>query len=95
MFSNLSVPTASPFPEDPASVSSVPSNVVDWVLVQLRPAGNETNVIASKSAFLLEDGSIADIQSSGSLYFIVAPIQYKVSVKHRNHLEVMSSTSVP
>lgn len=95
MFSNLSVPTTSPFPEDPASVSSVPSNVVDWVFVQFRPSGNETNVIASKSAFLLEDGSIVDIQSSGSLYSNVAPIQYKVSVKHRNHLEVMSSTSVP
>ena len=33
---NSVIPTMSPYAEDPRSVDSIPQNVVDWVLLELK-----------------------------------------------------------
>ena len=75
-------------------VESVPSDVVDWVLVQLRTTENGP-VVASHSALLNKDGRIvADDGTTSTIRLTADPGQYFIVVKHRNHLSVMSSTKV-
>ncbi len=88
------LPNQSPYSEDPRNVSSIPNNIVDWVLVELRETANGS-AVASKSTFLRKDGKIVTddglnsyikIQTSEGKYFIV--------IKHRNHLSIMSQDSI-
>jgi hypothetical protein len=73
------------------SVTSLPENVVDWVLVSLRSDTSSSSEVARKPAFMLEDGQIVD-PSGGPLEFAgVEGGLYYVVVNQRNHVTVMSS----
>lgn len=92
--SNGYLPTASPYSEDPRSIDSIPAGTVDWILVELRetPSGS---AIASKSALLRKDGRI--VGDDGTTEYItmdVAAGSYYVVMKHRNHITVMSASTV-
>ncbi|MEE9431846.1 MAG: right-handed parallel beta-helix repeat-containing protein [Melioribacteraceae bacterium] len=92
---NSNIPLTSPYLEDPRTVASIPQNVVDWVLVELRGSSNGTAIV-SKSVFLNEDGNIvADDGTTGEIEISGSNGSYYVLVKHRNHLEVMSKLLVP
>ena len=97
MNASLTISTSSPYTEDPESVSSIPNilgnNVVDWVLVELRHKTTKA-VIESQSAFILQDGSIVDLDGSSPVQFSQPSEDYFISVKHRNHLEIMSNTAI-
>ena len=97
MNNNLSgiIPMTSPYVEDPQNVSSIPVNTVDWVLVQLRDKNNSSTILFSKSAFVLKNGSVVEKDGVSPLNFPVVADNYFVSVKHRNHLSVMSSAALP
>ncbi len=73
------------------SPTATAAQVVDWVLVELRDSTNPSTVVASRAAFVLSNGNIVD---TGYLQPVVFPdvpaANYKVSVRHRNHLGVMS-----
>ncbi len=80
------------------SVSSIPANVVDWVLVQIRDAIDATNagsgtVVAEQAAFLLNDGSVVDLDGTSNLSFpgITYTSGLYPVVWHRNHLGVISA----
>jgi C1A family cysteine protease len=79
------------------SVVSIPANVVDWVLVELRDTlqaenANSSTVIARQAAFLLDDGSVVGIDGASTLKFNnKIDQQLFVVVYHRNHLPVMSA----
>lgn len=96
MFDNLNsnLPLTSPYPEDPRTVASIPNNVVDWVLVQLKEtSGGEA--IATYSAFLHKDGRIVnDDATSGIIKLSAFEGDYYIVIKHRNHLAVMSNDRV-
>lgn len=68
--------------------------IVDWVFVELRSAMNPTQVIATRSALLERDGDIVDGNGNTRLFFNVPPGQYRVAVRHRNHLGGMSANAV-
>jgi hypothetical protein len=79
------------------SVGSIPANVVDWVLVQLRdataPAGaSSATIIGTQAAFVLNNGTIVGLDGSSPLNFntTFSNNLYAV-VFHRNHLAVMSN----
>jgi hypothetical protein len=81
------------------SVTSIPNNVVDWVLVDLRDATSAATAIPAtsaemKAAFILDNGSVVGLDGSSVLQFS-APITNDpyVVVWHRNHLGVLSATS--
>jgi hypothetical protein len=89
------IPFTSPYSEDPRTVASIPEDITDWVLVQLRETDSGP-AVASKSAFLRNDGHIVSddgiieqisLDNSENNYFIV--------INHRNHLAVMSANSAP
>ena len=63
-------------------------------MVQLRDKTDESIILESQSAFLLEDGSIVSADDLTSLKFTVTPASYYVVVEHRNHLSVMSNGAI-
>lgn len=89
-----SLPSVSPYSEDPRTAQSIPANAVDWVLVSLRNPSSPFAVVASRSVFVNSDGYIID--DFGNLHTgIPASVagSYNISVKHRNHLQIMTNTA--
>jgi len=76
------------------SVSMIPENVVDWILVELRNNIDTSIVEDSRAGFLLKDGKIVDLDGTSPLHFKVNGDTYYIVVKHRNHLSVMSASDV-
>ncbi len=88
---NSNIPLKSPYSENPRTVSSIPQNVVDWVLIELRKTENSAPVI-SRSVFLRNDGMIAsDDGLTDEIDLVVPEGDYYIVIKHRNHLSVMSA----
>ncbi|MBD3376980.1 hypothetical protein GF406_18275 [candidate division KSB1 bacterium] len=88
------IPAFSPYIEDPISASAIqPDNLVDWILVQLFQT-LFSGAIASKSAYLLTDGTIIEVNGNEKLGFKADPGSYYLTIKHRNHILVTSSTPV-
>ena len=89
---NASIPLVSPYSEDPRTAAAVPGNAVDWVLISLRDQTTPATVVSSRAAFVNSDGYIID--DSGALHTgVPAGLagNYHMSIKHRNHLEVMTN----
>jgi hypothetical protein len=73
-------------------VGSIPSGVVDWILVQLR--SNTTTTIATRAALLKSDGSVVDLDGASPVGFAGVPEgNYYIVVRHRNHLAIMSAVT--
>ena len=96
------LPLSQPFSVSPwnynggESVSSIPNNVVDWVLLELRSAGNTNQIVERKAAFLLKNGDIVDINNAiDGVEFnaLNANDGYYIVLRHRNHLDVVSATT--
>ncbi|HBA85146.1 MAG TPA: hypothetical protein DCZ95_13735 [Verrucomicrobia bacterium] len=93
MTTALNVPLTSPYADDVRSVSSLPSNVTDWILIQLyRPGSSSPEV--SRSAFLQYDGSIVGEAGETAITMPVSSSSYDIVLKHRNHLAVRSAGPV-
>ena len=78
-------------------VLTIPSDIVDWVLVRLRSGSNPSTAttIAQRAAFLKSDGQIVNLDGSNPVSFNgISPGEYYIVLKHRNHLAVMSSDAV-
>jgi len=86
------VPLLSPYSEDPQSVSALPDNVVDWVLLQIRNQ-SDGSAVASKSVFLRNDGYLINPDGTTAINMPDAAGDYFIVVQHRNHLAVMTSAS--
>jgi hypothetical protein len=77
------------------TVTTIPANTVDWVEVQLRDAGTPSTVIKSYPFFLRNDGVLLNTDGTvGAKLKGVTKASYYVSVKHRNHLGVMTASPV-
>jgi len=84
--------TASPYASDRAHRGIAPSNIVDWVLVELLQT-NGYGHASAHSALLLADGSLVDPLGAENLTFEVRPNEgYALVVKHRNHGAVTLTT---
>ena len=80
------------------SVVAIPnSDVVDWVLVELRDAAtaadaNSSTTIARRPAFVLKDGSVVDMDGESVLRFTQPVSQHLFAVVwHKNHLGILST----
>lgn len=74
------------------SLSSIPQEMTDWVLVELR--SDPTSVVARRAAVLRSDGTLADTSGNANIRFYVPGDQYHVVIHHRNHLPVMTAQAV-
>jgi hypothetical protein len=91
---NGDLPTTSPYIEDQRSISTIPADITDWVLVQLR-ASTAGPAVVFRSSLLHKDGRIVtDDGVSGEINLEAVPGDYYIVIKHRNHLPVMSATPV-
>ncbi|MBO9635264.1 MAG: hypothetical protein J7578_19290, partial [Chitinophagaceae bacterium] len=101
---NTGLKTAAVLPAtDPYNLNTTPSvspnataaQVVDWVMVELRDAANPATVVDARAALLLSNGNIVDTNYTQPLAFYNAPAaNYKVVIRHRNHLGVMTLNAV-
>ena len=87
------IPLISPYTDDARTVSAIPSDVIDWVFLQVRSsATNDT--VASRSAFIDTEGNIVDDDGTTLYTYIAAfPASYYITVLHRNHCSIMTSAS--
>lgn len=85
----------------PESVASIPgTEIVDWVLIELRdapsaPQANISTRIARQAAFVKRNGEIVATDGSSNLSFnVTVNDQLYAIVWHRNHLGVMSANAL-
>ncbi len=96
------IPTTQPYSNAPWSyggsetLASIPAGVVDWILVELRDKNDNTNIIATRAGFVLDNGDIVDLDGVSPLSFPggITPDEYFIAVRHRNHLDVISENAV-
>ena len=89
------IPLISPYADTfVPEVGSIPEEVVDWISVQLRDKEDPTQVVNQRAVWLLKDGSILSPENDTVLSILASPGEYFLSIKHRNHLEAISSQPV-
>jgi PKD repeat protein len=83
------------------SVASIPANVIDWVLLELRDAANagaagSATRIGRKAAFLRNDGRVIGLTGTPVLNFGSLSVTNGLFaiVHHRNHLPILSSVAL-
>jgi secreted trypsin-like serine protease len=81
------------------SVATMPANVVDWVVVELRDAPSATQAVAAtavgrKAGLLRNNGMITNTINEPLSFDIVPQHNLYVVVYHRNHLAVMSAQAL-
>jgi len=94
-----SIPTTSPYADAltcDASVFNVTGNdaIVDWVWVEIRDSADGTTVIASTSGLIQADGDVVDTDGVSLLTIDVPFANYYLMISHRNHLGVLSASTV-
>lgn len=68
--------------------------IVDWVVVEVRAAGDPGRLIFSRAGLLQRDGDVADVDGVQDIGLCVEPGNYHIAVRHRNHLGIMSAVPV-
>jgi len=76
------------------SVASIPAGVTDWVLVELHDKTTPTTVVATRAAFVKNDGTVVDMDGASPVSFTTAsPDNYYVAIRHRNHLAIRTAAA--
>ncbi len=77
-------------------VNSIPnSEIVDWILVELRNGITGTSTAKMRAAFLKSDGKIVDLDGVSPVSFSgLNEGNYYLVVHHRNHLSIMSANQI-
>jgi hypothetical protein len=76
------------------TVSSIPADAVDWVKIELRDAADNTNILHTFARLIDQDGQIIEPDISNYKITEVDLGSYYVGIKHRNHLGIVSSSTV-
>lgn len=95
------IPNSQPYSNAPwnyagtESVSSIPMDVVDWVLVQVRASEASVDVLDTKAALLKNDGQLVGTNEENINFSIDGDYDsLYVAVYHRNHVGVMSAAKI-
>ena len=95
-----SLPLSQPYSGSPwnyngnESVTAIPPNVVDWVLIKLRSSSEASSEFAGRACFLTSSGSIIDTSGNAAVAFdSIAYGNYYIVLYHHNHLAIMSDTT--
>lgn len=80
-----------------ASVLSTNGNdaIVDWVLVELRDAATGMVVLMRTAALLQRDGDVVGLNGTSPLNMPILAGSYRIAVRHRNHLGVLTDPAYP
>jgi len=67
------------------------SNIVDWILIELRTGTGSGTIVERKAGFITNTGVIVNIDGVSSLYFSEPKGNYYIVIYHRNHIPIMTS----
>lgn len=70
------------------------NNVVDWVVVELRDPLEPATIYATRSALLQRDGDVVGTNGGSPVDFPFPPGSYHITIRHRNHLGVMTASPI-
>jgi hypothetical protein len=87
------LPAGSPYAADRLRSETLPTNTVDWVLLELRRT-NDLRTVASKGVLLRSDGAATDESGQPGIRLEASPGFYFLTARHRNHLSAMSAQPV-
>ncbi|MFN8352039.1 MAG: hypothetical protein U0U25_11290 [Flavobacteriales bacterium] len=65
--------------------------IVDWMILELRSAATPAQVLFSKAVLIQRDGDIIDPDGDPYVNCPLSPGNYRIALRHRNHLAVMSA----
>ena len=68
--------------------------IVDWVVLELRSALDNAQVVASRSALVQRDGDVVEVDGTSSVRHGVPNGNYFLAVRHRNHLAIMTANAL-
>ena len=68
--------------------------IVDWVFLQFHAENNPENIIATRSALIQRDGDVVEVDGVSPVKVQINPGKYYISIRHRNHLGVMTKTAL-
>jgi hypothetical protein len=95
------IPNSQPYNRQPwnytgaENVVSVPTEIVDWILVELRTGTTSSTIVGKRAGFCKSDGTIVDIDGISPLKFPSVFIgNYYIVLYHRDHIGVMSASLV-
>jgi hypothetical protein len=98
---NALLPLSQPYNGSPwnysgtETVASVPADVVDWILLELRTGTAAATMVGQRACFVLKDGTVVDTSGVSPLLFEdIADGEYYVVIYHRNHLAIMSASAL-
>ncbi len=99
---NNTLPLSQPFNNPPwgyagtETLNALPSNMTDWVLLELRDANNNGQIVARRAAILLNNGNIIDVNgnNNGVVFSAITPNSYYILLRTRHHLAVLSSNAL-
>ncbi|MCB9162810.1 MAG: hypothetical protein H6592_00020 [Flavobacteriales bacterium] len=69
-----------------------PDAIVDWVVVEVRHPNDPGRVLYSRSALLQRDGDVVGLDGLNGVELCVEAGKYHISVRHRNHLGIMTGS---
>ena len=72
------------------------TDIVDWVLVELRDPSTPSTVVATRAVFLKQDGTLVDTNGTSNQISFQNTIagNYYVSIRHRNHMGIRSANTI-
>ncbi len=72
-------------------LTSLPSNMVDWVLIRMRDGNDFNTILCERAAILRSDGIVQMVNGAENIQFdCVNAGNYHVSITHRSHLSVVT-----
>ena len=70
-------------------------SIVDWILLQIHDPADKDCIVAQRACFIRNDGWIVDLDGSDEIDFGLTNLENGyLSIKHRNHLGVMTENPV-
>jgi len=73
-------------------ITTIPSDITDWILVDLRSATD--TAVYRRAGLLRNDGVVLDIDEAPGLLFSAAPGDYYLAISHPRHLSIMSMNRI-
>jgi len=71
------------------------SKIIDWLMVEVRDSLTPSKILATRAAFVQEDGTLLDIDGSDHIVFQgLSQGHYYIAIKHRNHLGIRSAVAI-
>jgi len=71
------------------------NTITDWVLLELRSASDNTQVVATRAALLQQDGDVVDLDGVSPVGFTkITAGNYYIVLRHRSHLGVMTAAPI-